>query len=119
MVVHTCPGSEGDTECPDTVDFVVHENTRAHLARTSCERVTNCEGFQGENARCLPQTTFADTLTLGAGPDRIDLYYFGRGHTDGDIFVVFSAARTVTAASTTTSSTRRRRHRPRDARSTA
>ncbi len=86
-----------NTEFPDTVDFVVHENTRAHLARTSCERVTNCEGFQGENARYLPQTTFADTLTLGAGPDRIDLYYFGRGHTDGDIFVVFRAARTVHA----------------------
>ena len=35
-------------------------------------------------------------MTLFAGgPDQIDLYYFGRGHTDGDTFIVFKAARTM------------------------
>jgi glyoxylase-like metal-dependent hydrolase (beta-lactamase superfamily II) len=28
-----------------------------------------------------------------SGPDRIDLYYFGRGHTDGDLVVVFPEKR--------------------------
>lgn len=41
--------------------------------------------------------TFDDRLTLGAGADRIDLYYFGAGHTDGDAFVVFPADRTMAA----------------------
>ena len=30
-------------------------------------------------------------MTLGTGADRIDLYYFGRGHTNGGAFVVFPA----------------------------
>ncbi len=34
-------------------------------------------------------------MTLFSGPDQIDLYHFGRGHTDGDTFVVFRAARTM------------------------
>lgn len=38
---------------------------------------------------------FGDKLTLGSGADQIDLYYFGPGHTDGDAFVVFPAAKTV------------------------
>ena len=32
-------------------------------------------------------------MTLFSGPQQIDLYHFGRGHTDGDTFVVFRAAR--------------------------
>ena len=38
---------------------------------------------------------FGDKLTLGAGKDQIELYYFGPGHTDGDAFVVFPAAKTI------------------------
>ena len=32
-------------------------------------------------------------MTLGSGADRVDLYYFGRGHTNGDAFIVFPALR--------------------------
>jgi glyoxylase-like metal-dependent hydrolase (beta-lactamase superfamily II) len=35
----------------------------------------------------------ADKLTLLDGPDQIDLYYFGRGHTNGDLVVVFPQKR--------------------------
>ena len=89
--------SGSNTEFPDTVHFVAHENIRRHWARTDCQPIpTNCDDFQGENAKYLPSTTFSDRLTLFAGgPDQIDLYYFGRGHTDGDTFVVFRAARTM------------------------
>ena len=34
-------------------------------------------------------------MTLGAGVDRIDLHYFGRGHTNGDAWVLFPAARVL------------------------
>ena len=89
--------SGSNTEFPDTVRFVAHENIRRHMARSDCQPIpTNCDDFQGENAKYLPSTTFSDRLTLFAGgPDQIDLYYFGRGHTDGDTFVVFKAARTM------------------------
>ena len=89
--------SGANTEFPDTVHFVAHENIRRHMARSDCAPIpTNCDDFQGENAKYLPSTTFSDRLTLFAGgPDQIDLYYFGRGHTDGDTFVVFKAARTM------------------------
>ncbi|MQG67215.1 MAG: MBL fold metallo-hydrolase [SAR202 cluster bacterium] len=87
--------SGGNVEFPDTVDVVVHENTLAQMSRASCESVTNCDAFKGENAKYLPKTTFSDRTTIGSGADQIDLYYFGRGHTDGDTFVVFRNARTL------------------------
>src|SRR5436190_687545 len=34
-----------------------------------------------------------DKMTIGTGADQVDLYYFGRGHTNGDAFVVFPALR--------------------------
>ncbi len=36
-------------------------------------------------------------MTIGKGPDQIDLYYFGRGHTNGDAWVLFPALRVVSA----------------------
>ena len=75
--------------------FEAHENTLAQMSRSTCEPVTNCDAFKGDNVRYLPKTSFADRTSLGSGADQIDLYYFGRGHTDGDTFVVFRAARTV------------------------
>ena len=36
-------------------------------------------------------------MTIGNGADQIDLYYFGRGHTNGDAWVVFPALRAVHA----------------------
>ena len=87
--------SGANTEFPDTVDYVAHENIKFHMARASCQPVTNCDAFKGANAKYLPATTFSDRMSLFSGPDQIDLYHFGRGHTDGDTFVVFKAARTM------------------------
>jgi glyoxylase-like metal-dependent hydrolase (beta-lactamase superfamily II) len=87
--------SGSNTEFSDTVDFVAHENTLAQMSRSTCEPVTNCDAFKGENERYLPNITYSDRRSLFSGQDRIDLYFFGRGHTDGDTWVVFRAARTV------------------------
>jgi glyoxylase-like metal-dependent hydrolase (beta-lactamase superfamily II) len=51
--------------------------------------------FSGANAQFLPKRTYKDKLTVGSGKDQIDLYYFGRGHTNGDTFVVFPSLRTM------------------------
>lgn len=72
-----------------SVDSVVHENTKANMARM--------DAFKGDKAQFLPKRTYKDRLTLGSGRDQIDLYYFGRGHTDGDTFIVYTALRTMQA----------------------
>lgn len=87
--------SGSNTEFPATVEFVAHANTRAQMAREKCEPVTNCAAFKGENAKYLPKRTFQDKMSLFSGADQIDLYHFGQGHTNGDTFVVFRAARAV------------------------
>lgn len=43
-------------------------------------------------ADVLPNVTFKERMTIGEGAERIELYHFGRSHTDGDTFVVVPAA---------------------------
>jgi glyoxylase-like metal-dependent hydrolase (beta-lactamase superfamily II) len=89
--------SGSNTEFPASIEFVAHENTRANMAKDTCPPVTNCDAFKGANAKYLPKRTYKDRLSLFSGKDQVDLYYFGRGHTNGDTFVVFPAARTLHA----------------------
>ena len=84
-----------NTEFPDAVEVITHENTAAQMARANCEPVTNCDAFKGDNSKYLPKRTFQVRTSLLSGDDQIDLYHFGQGHTNGDAFVVFRAARTV------------------------
>src|SRR5204863_2661716 len=65
--------------------IIAHENTKVALQKKPA--------FQGAGARLLPTTTFPDRLSLLDGRDRVDLYYFGPAHTNGDIVVVFPAKR--------------------------
>jgi glyoxylase-like metal-dependent hydrolase (beta-lactamase superfamily II) len=65
--------------------IVAHENAKAIMGRM--------EIFKGAGAKFLPDTTLADKLSLGDGRDRIDLSYFGAGHTNGDLVVAFPGKR--------------------------
>lgn len=40
--------------------------------------------------------SFTDRMTIGSGADKIELRYYGAGHTDGDAFVIFPAERAMT-----------------------
>ena len=92
----------GNVEFPATVDIVVQEHTK-----TNMEKMMNPPGmgapssgptiFQQNNGRGMPKRTFKERMTIGKGADEIDLYYFGRGHTNGDAWVVFPALRFVHA----------------------
>jgi glyoxylase-like metal-dependent hydrolase (beta-lactamase superfamily II) len=53
--------------------------------------------FQQNGGKGLPKRTFKDKMTIFKGPDEIDLYYFGRGHTNGDAWVLFPALKVVHA----------------------
>src|SRR2546425_13129322 len=55
------------------------------------------DAFKGDKARYLPKKTFKDKMSVGSGKDQIDLFYFGRGHTGGDAWGVFTALRTMHA----------------------
>jgi cyclase len=69
------------------VEIVAQEHTKTNMEKM--------DAFKGDNAKFLPSKTYKDKLTLGSGKDRIDLYYFGAGHTSGDTFVVFPALRVL------------------------
>jgi cyclase len=70
-----------------TVDIVAHENTKANMEKM--------DAFKGDKAKFLPKRTFKDKMSIGSGKDRVDLYYFGRGHTNGDTWVVYPAVRVM------------------------
>lgn len=87
---HTHGDHTGSNEgFPANVEIVAHENTKTNMMKM--------DAFKGDKAQFLPKKTYKDKLTLGTGRDRIDLYYFGPGHTNGDTFVVFPALRVVHA----------------------
>jgi cyclase len=90
----------GNVAFPASVDILTHENTKRRMSEWKpyygrTEPPPNV--FKGSNGQGLPKRTFKDRMTIGSGSDQIDLYYFGRGHTDGDAWVVFPSLRTVHA----------------------
>ena len=90
----------GNVDFPASVDVVTHVNTAAHMkTMTPVTSIPNppVNVFAQHGGRGLAKRTFTDTMTLGSGNDRIDLHYFGRGHTDGDAWVLFPALRVLHA----------------------
>lgn len=90
----------GNVEFPATVDIVTHANTKMLMEQMN--PVTGLAPpppgpniFQRNNGKGLPKRTFTDTMTIGSGNDRIDLFYFGRAHTGGDAFVLFRPLRVL------------------------
>jgi cyclase len=79
----------GNVEFPATIDIVTQEKTKANMEKMDI--------FKQNNGKGMPKRTFKDKMTIGKGPDQIDLYYFGPGHTNGDAWVVFPALSTVHA----------------------
>lgn len=72
---------------PESVQIVVHENTEANMGRLGM--------FEGPTAHGMPDTTYRDSLTLGAGADRIELHHFGAAHTDGDTIILYPELRVL------------------------
>lgn len=91
----------GNVEFPQTVDVVAQVNTKANMERmapvTGLGQTATPNIFTQNGGRGMARTTFADRLTIGSGADEIDLYYFGRGHTNGDAWVVWPALRVMHA----------------------
>ncbi len=92
----------GNVEFPATVDVIVQANTKANMEKMTPPTGLPQQGpptniFKVNNGRGMAKRTFNDKMSLGKGPDEIDLFYFGRGHTNGDAWVVFPALRVMHA----------------------
>jgi glyoxylase-like metal-dependent hydrolase (beta-lactamase superfamily II) len=86
---HSHPDHNGSNDYfPPAVEVVTHANLQKRVAANQKTAAL---------PNMLPDKTFTDRLSLGSGADRIDLYYFGAGHTDNDSFVVFPAQRVMHA----------------------
>jgi glyoxylase-like metal-dependent hydrolase (beta-lactamase superfamily II) len=75
----------GNPEFPTVVDIIAHSQTRTHMEKLAA--------FAGAGSRFLPNKTFSTTYSILGGIDRIDLHYFGAGHTNGDVVVAFPEKR--------------------------
>jgi glyoxylase-like metal-dependent hydrolase (beta-lactamase superfamily II) len=85
---HTHADHNGsNNDFPASVEVVAHENTKTNMEKMPA--------FQGDGAQFLPDRTYRDRVSLLTGNDKIDLYYFGPGHTNGDTIVVFPVLRTA------------------------
>lgn len=90
----------GNVAFPATVDIVTHENTKTRMSEWKPyygRKEPPLNVFKASNGQGLPKRTFKDRMSIGRGSDQVDLHYFGRGHTDGDAWVVFPSLRTVHA----------------------
>jgi glyoxylase-like metal-dependent hydrolase (beta-lactamase superfamily II) len=70
----------GNAELPMVTNIIAHERTRTAMQKM--------EAFAGRNATFLPNKTVGEKMSLFEGRDRLDLYYFGPGHTNGDLVAV-------------------------------
>ncbi len=70
----------GNLDLPAVTNIIAHEH-----ARKAMEKM---DAFAGRGVKSLPNKIVTGRMSLFEGRDRIDLYYFGRGHTDGDLVVV-------------------------------
>ena len=84
----------GNQYFPQTVTFVAHENCRKeffHKQRNGNESNWN----NPELAAYVPSITFRDRMNIYLGTKKIELWYFGIGHTTGDIVVYFPEEKTA------------------------
>lgn len=93
----------GNVEFEPNVDVVVQENTATNMKKMASPPGMGAATppaqtiFEQNGGKGLPKRTFKDSLTIGNGAEQIELRYFGRGHTNGDAWIVFPALRIMHA----------------------
>ncbi len=68
---------------------VATERTLSHL------QALDAGFWEGDAAKLLPNETFSDSLKIDIGGKTIHLLHPGRGHTDGDLVVIFETEKAV------------------------
>ena len=84
----------GNRHMPAGVTIIAHENCRTEIPipEPSGRGIDwSADGM----SRFLPSITFSDRMNLHLGDTTVELWYFGIGHSTGDIVVHFPYARTA------------------------
>jgi cyclase len=84
----------GNMHMPEGVTIIAHENCRKEISIPE-PAGRGMDWSTDEMARFLPSVTFTDMMTLHLGDTAVELWYFGVGHSTGDIVVYFPHARTA------------------------
>jgi cyclase len=79
---------DGNQYFPETVTFIAHENCRKEFFHSKRDG-TPSDWKKPELIPFLPAITFFDRMDLYLGSKKIELWYFGVGHTTGDAVVYF------------------------------
>jgi glyoxylase-like metal-dependent hydrolase (beta-lactamase superfamily II) len=81
--------THGNPAFPAGTRVVATERTRAHLL------ARDAAYWEGDAAGTLPNETFADEHEIRVGGKRVRALHLGRGHTDGDLVVLFVEDRVI------------------------
>lgn len=75
----------GNRYFPPDVTVVAHENCREDFFKENFGRPSDWD--EPANYPFTPSITFKEHMDLWMGKDKVELHYFGKGHTAGDIVV--------------------------------
>jgi len=75
----------GNRYFPESVTVVAHENCRDDFFKENFGRPSDWD--EPAYYPFTPSITFKDKMNLWLGKDRVELHYYGKGHTSGDIVV--------------------------------
>src|SRR6187455_2201665 len=81
----------GDFKMLPIAEVIAHKNVRANLADLKRPYYEDTPG----TPIGLPRVTFSDRLDVHLGGKDVEAYYFGRGHTSGDIIVYFPELKAI------------------------
>jgi len=84
----------GNRYFPETVTFIAHENCRQEFFHPKRDS-TPSEWNKPELAPFVPSITFRDKMDVYLGSKKVELWYFGVGHTTGDTVVYFPEEKTA------------------------
>jgi glyoxylase-like metal-dependent hydrolase (beta-lactamase superfamily II) len=84
----------GNRYLPETVIFIAHENCRKDFFGPD-RRGNPSEWNRSELSPFVPSVTFSDKMDIYLGSKKVELWYFGVGHTTGDTVVYFPKDKTA------------------------
>jgi len=84
----------GNRYFPKTVTFAAHENCRKDFFRPSRDG-SESEWKKPDLAPFVPSLTFSKKMEIHLGSKKVELWYFGVGHTTGDTVLYFPEEKTA------------------------
>jgi glyoxylase-like metal-dependent hydrolase (beta-lactamase superfamily II) len=84
----------GNRYFPQTVTFIAHENCRKDFFLPGRNGAAS-DWNKPELLPFVPSVTFSDKMEIFPGPEKVELWYFGVGHTTGDAVVYFPKEKTA------------------------